>query len=174
MPDKTPKSNTGDMGVFEQSDIQDKLNNKYVFVGLNTSSTHGKQQACAWKNFHSDYSYQNDYKLRFAFKNTRFWGSYITDIIKKYPEVDSAKVKAMLKDNPKIVSDNIKDFKRELSLLSSEKPILVAIGNDSYEILKNNLDDEYVIKKIPHYSIHISKEKYREMVLESLGDYHDD
>ena len=163
-----PKSNTGDMSIFDDEKICDKLNDKFVFVGLNGSSTHGKQEAVPWKNFHSDYSGQNDFKLRFALKGTPFWGSYITDIIKNHLEVDSKKVREDLKSNYQEVEDNIKKFKKELSILSDKKPVLIAMGNDSYNILQSNLGDEYVIEKIMHYSYRISKENYREKVLSKL------
>lgn len=97
----TPKSNTDDMSIFDDENICDILNDKQVFVALNGSSTHGKQEDRPWKNFHSSYRYQHDYKLRYALVNTKFWGSYITDIIKEFPEVDSAKVISHLKKESK-------------------------------------------------------------------------
>ena len=144
--------------------------NKYVFVGLNASSTHGIQQTKAWINFHSSYRYQNDYKLRYALMETRFWGSYITDVIKHYPEVDSAKVMKYLKQHNDVIENNINDFKREIAILSKNKPILIAIGTDSFNILNAYLSNEYKIVKIPHYSMHISKEDYRDRVLKELSN----
>ena len=166
--DETPKSNTEDMTIFEDDHICDKLNDKYVFVGLNGSSTHGIQEDKPWKNFHSSYKYQNDFKLRYALCETEFWGSYITDIIKEFPEVDSAKVKNYLKNNPKFIKENINKFKEELKILSDEKPIIIAIGNDSYNILSKDLGNEYKLFKIMHYSNRISKENYRKEVLKIL------
>lgn len=164
----TPKSNTGDITIFEDKNICNKLNDKYVFVGLNPSSTHGKQEEKPWKNFHSDYKYQHDFKLRYALKDTPFWGSYITDIIKYHPELDSKKVQNDLDNNPKIIEENINRFKHELNLLTDKKPVLIAIGNNSYNILNDNLADEYSIYKILHYSYRISKENYRKKVLSVL------
>ena len=43
-PGLTPKSNTDDMSIFEDENICDKLNDKYVFVALNWSGTHGVQE----------------------------------------------------------------------------------------------------------------------------------
>ena len=163
---KTPKSNTDDMSIFEDEDICDKLNDKYVFVALNWSGTHGVQEDKPWKNFHSSYRYQNDYKLRYALWGTRFWGSYITDIIREYPEINSKKVVSEIKKGNIKIEDHIKKFKEELNCLSDEKPILIAVGNDSFNILKNNLHDEYEIYKITHYSARINKEDYKKEVLE--------
>ena len=70
------------MSIFNDDDLCTKLNDKYVFVGLNASDTHGDQGHEPWKNFHSDYEHQKDYKLRHALTGTKIWRSYITDIIK--------------------------------------------------------------------------------------------
>ena len=168
LPTNNAKSNTSNICFFDDNDITSKLNNKYVFVGLNASSTHGIQQTKAWINFHSSYRYQNDYKLRYALMETRFWGSYITDVIKHYPEVYSAKVMKYLKQHNDVIENNINDFKREIAILSKNKPILIAIGTDSFNILNAYLSNEYKIVKIPHYSMHISKEDYRDRVLKEL------
>jgi len=166
----TPKSNTADMSIFDDKNICNKLNDKYVFIALNGSSTHGKQEETPWKNFHSSYKYQHDYKLRYALVDTKFWGSYITDIIKEFPEVDSSKVETFLKNNPQVIEDNINIFENELNILSDKKPILIAIGNDSYDILKNYLNEKYIIIKIKHYSYYIGQEKYRKEVLSILNN----
>ena len=163
---ETPRSNTGDMSIFEDENICDKLNDKYVFVALNWSSTHGVQEYMPWKNFHSSYSFQNDFKLRYALWKTQFWGSYITDIIKEYSELDSRKVVSEIRNGNIRIEDHINMFKEELSFLSDEKPILIAVGNDSFNILNDNLHDEYEIHKITHYSARIKKEDYKKEVLE--------
>lgn len=43
-----PKSNTNDLSVFDDENICKKLNDKYVFVGLNVSSTPENE---VWRNF---------------------------------------------------------------------------------------------------------------------------
>lgn len=169
MPTDSPKSNTSDMSVFKDPDLLNNLNPNYVFVGLNGSSTHGnrKDDETIWTNFHSSYAYQNDYKLRYALMNTKYWGSYITDVIKHYPEVDSGKVANYLNAHPGIVKTNIEDFEKEISLLGT-KPILVAMGGKSYDILNTWLGNKYKIVKITHYSFTIGKEDYRKAVLNVL------
>ena len=122
----TPKSNTGDMSIFDDENICNYLNNKYVFVGLNASNTHGIQEQLPWKNFHDSCINQNDFKLRYALINTKFWGSYITDIIKEYLEVYSKKVKQYLKKHPEVLNKNIEIFKDELKILTEDTPILIA------------------------------------------------
>lgn len=167
-------SNIPDMSIFEDKNICNKLNDKYVFVGLNGSSTHGNQDEEPWKNFHSSYKNQRDYKLRYALTGSEFWGSYITDIIKVFEgdreeskEVSSKKFMSKLRKHPQVVDENIEIFKNELSILSDEKPILIAIGNDSHNILKNNLH-EYEIHKIKHYSSWGGPEEYKKEVCDVL------
>lgn len=171
-PGDTPRSNTEDLSIFDDAHIIERLNPKYVFVGLNASSTHGKQvnQNKPWHNFHSAYARQNDYKLRYALMHTRFWGGYITDIIKRYPEVDSSKVREFLRRHPKVVESNIREFKEELDVLGGE-PVLIAMGRAAYDILEKYLADDYRLAVITHYSYTIGKEEYRKQVLSSLRGY---
>ena len=68
-----------------------------------------------------------------------------------------------LKKHPEVVDENIEIFKEELSILSDEKLILIALGNHSHDILKKNLDG-YEIYKIMHYSNWGGPEKYKEAV----------
>lgn len=167
-PGLTPKSNTDDMSIFEDENICNKLNDKYVFVALNWSGTHGVQEDKPWKNFHSSYPYQNDFKLRYALMDTPFWGSYITDIIKEFPELNSKKVVSHFKDNPDEIKDHINSFKEELNCLSDEKPILIAVGNDSFNFLNDNLSNEYEIHRIMHYAARINKDNYKKEVCKEL------
>lgn len=163
-----PKSNIGDLSVFKDPNLLDKINTGYVFVGLNASSTHGDaKENLVWQNFHSGYVRGNDYKLRYALDGTKYWGSYITDVIKHYPEVDSAKVSSYLRAHPEVVKENIADFEKELALLG-DKPVLVALGGKAYEILNTYLGDKYKIVQIKHFSYTIGKEDYRKEVLKIL------
>ena len=56
-----------------------------------------------------------------------------------------------------------------LSDLEVDNPTIVAFGEDAYKILKRNFNKEYIIHKIPHYSMYIAKEKYRKKVKSALG-----
>lgn len=163
-----PKSNTGDMSIFDDDEkICDRLNDKYVFVGLNVSRSPGDEP---WKNFHSDSPYQNDYKLRHVLTGTKFWGSYITDIIKNHEQVKSSEVRKALKKDPSIIDKNIKKFQNELNCLSDEKPILIAMGKDACKILKNNMEEEYTIHGIRHYSANGGPEFYKDKVWSVLKE----
>lgn len=162
-----PKSNTGDMSVFDDEKLMEKLNTKYVFVGLNASEVENKN-IVPWSCFHSTSPLQNDYKLRFALYKTRYWGSYITDVIKGYQKTASTEVIKYMKKNPKELKRHIETFKKEIDLLE-EKPILIAMGNETYKILKQLRNDGYEVLKIPHYAHRISKENYRARVLDALA-----
>jgi len=83
---------TSNMGVSildlnKNPQLLEALNNKIIMVGLNFSiSTKGYP---AFHNFHSvglDNEHittiRNTAKIRYAFKDTRYWGAYMTDIIK--------------------------------------------------------------------------------------------
>ncbi|WP_405309887.1 hypothetical protein [Methanobrevibacter sp.] len=166
------------MSIFDDDEkICDKLNDKYVFVGLNGSNTHINPDGIPWKNFHSsDNQKQQDYKLRYTLKGTKFWGSYITDIIKVWngdPEEakdkDSGNFMSKLRKHPEVVEENIEIFKEELIILADEKPILIAMGDDACKILKKNMK-EFEIKKIRHYSANGGPEFYKDKVFPVLKE----
>ena len=170
LPGSTVKSNTESLRWVNNPDLLKIINTGYVFVGLNIAGTHGDQDGHfqkPWANFHSGYSYQNDYKLRCALQDTKYWGSYITDVIKNYPEVESGKVKQYLNRHPEVILSNIRNFEEELSYLGN-KPVLVAMGGETNRILNKYLGDRYKVVVIKHYSYTISKENYRKEVLAVL------
>lgn len=161
----TKKSNTADLSIFDDSHLLDKLNAKYVFVALNAANHPNPQILPAWSCFHSNYRYQNDYKLRTATKGTRFEGAYITDVIKYYVETDSTKVKSAIRKDPAIVTNNLIYLQEELNLLKSSNnginPILIALGNDVYDLL-NKYITGCTIKKVKHYAGYFSDDWYKQ------------
>ena len=165
-----PKSNVGDLSVFKTQNLLESINTGFVFVGLNGSGVHNDylELGNAWFNFHSASPRGHDYKLRYALYGTPLWGSYITDIIKYYPEVDSGKVVKYVKNNPDVLKQNIAAFREELRLLGGQ-PVIVAMGGAVYDFLTENLGQEYKIIKVKHFSFTIGKEKYREEMLDALS-----
>lgn len=170
------KSGTANVDMLDISNYSDEkellsvLNCDYVLVGLNAavhSDTDKRKEA--WSAFHSDDNIrQKDYKLRYALKGTCLWGSYITDALKGYPETDSSQVIKDLKDNKmKVLFDkSIEDFNKELEILGN--PVIIALGNASYKIVKKYFNEKYRIIKITHFSYFIGQEKYKERVHEEL------
>ena len=159
------KSNTESLDVFQDPDLLDKLNAKYVFVALNAAN-HNCQKNPDWSFFHSSYRYQNDYKIRTATQGTRFEGSYITDIIKYHVETDSKKVMAAIKSDPSLLTKNLTYMQDELDALqnsnSEKKPVLIALGNDVYRLLMKHFHKKgYEVVKVKHYAGYFSDDYYK-------------
>ena len=181
-----PTSNMGNMEWEKDEDaLCRKLNPNFVFVGLNKSKRPKEESNIEgpWANFHSGYSNGNSFKLRYALKGTPFWGAYMTDIIKVIRDKDSNRIVpaintnsqeicSAIKNDPVVRERNIKKFEEEIALLGGQ-PVIVAFGDKAYKFLKP-LEGKYKIEKLPHYSPrwkNISKEEYREIVLETLKAY---
>jgi hypothetical protein len=111
-----PKSNMGNMDVFDLQKnplLLEALKTNVVMVGLNFSRPLLPTES--FKNFHDSNPHANDFKIRYAFRNTQFYGAYMTDIIKKLEMKSSNEVRTYLKNNPKIVQENISLFREEIS-----------------------------------------------------------
>ena len=154
------KSKTGmdDISFFNNPSktTLDTLNPNIILVGLNISERIDR----VFGNFHPDTSKAQDYKTRYAIQDTMFWGAYMTDIIKSFEEKISGNLMKYLSKNKPFEKENIEKFEQELIDIGAINPILVALGNDSYKILKRNFK-KYNIYKVSHYSAYITKEKLR-------------
>ena len=156
-----PKSNIGDLSVLDPAineTLLPILNPNVVFVGLNISKGEIKTPLA---NFHSSYSRATDFKIRFAFKDSPFWGGYMTDIIKGLEEINSGKVEKFLRENEEIEQQNVDRFRQELLDIGASEPTLIAFGNAAFKVLKRNLKNEFNILKIYHYAHFMNKEDYR-------------
>lgn len=161
----TPKSNMGDMSIFDLNmnpQLLEKLNPNVIMVGLNISKKIEKPLS----NFHGTIG--GAYKIRYAFHDTPFYGAYMTDIIKDFEQKISGTVLKYLKENKAFEQQNILQFEQELINLKTKNPLIIAFGNITYGLLKIHFGETYKIKKVIHYSHQISKENYREHVLETL------
>ena len=119
--------------------------------------------ASPFANFHDSNPRGTDFKIRYALKDSPYWGAYMTDIIKNFVEKDSKNLMNYLKKNQSFEKENIKFFLKEIDDLEIENPLIVAFGNDTYNILFKNINNLKILK-IPHYAHQISKEKYRQQV----------
>ena len=162
-----PKSNMGDMAIFDDKLVLSLLRANVLMVGLNLSRFTISEP---FRNFHDPSPSGQDYKIRFAFKDTEYYGAYMTDIIKGVVEVDSKNIPKHLKENPGVLGDSIKIFREELRDLGAISPLILAFGRIAYDIIKENLlPTEYgKLIRLTHYSHQIGKEKYRETVLEEV------
>ena len=162
----TPKSNMEDLNILDPQqnpDLLSELKPNVVFVGLNTSKDISGLEP--FSNFHPTNPFANDYKTRYALKDTELWGGYMTDIIKKHEELHSLSVVKHLRKYPEVVDENIETFRKELKDLGTKNPTIIAFGNAAHSILTRHLKDEYKILKVYHYSyFRINKERYREHV----------
>ena len=156
----TPKSNMGDLSIFEDKNILSKLKPNIILAGLNISKRDELKRP--FENFHGPLG--GAYKIRYALKNSPFWGGYMTDVIKDFAEKASGKMMTYLKKNKSFERKNIKIFLEELSDVETDNPTIIAFGNDAYSVLVRNLKEQYNILKVPHYSDYTNKEKYREQV----------
>lgn len=89
LPLSTAKSGVGDLQMLDERanpKIFETLNPGVVMVGLNLSRGFPDQP---FRNFHDPRPEANDFKIRYAFSGTPFWGAYMTDIIKGVVEPDS-------------------------------------------------------------------------------------
>lgn len=81
---KNPKSNCGEMSIFDLSQnpkFLETVNPNVIMVGSNFSRTIEKK---AFINFHDKRPQGQDYKIRYALRDTDFYGAYMTDIIKDF------------------------------------------------------------------------------------------
>ena len=85
----------------------------------------------------------------------------MTDIIKSYEEKISGNLIKYLNKNKEFEKENVKIFEEELLDIGSKNTIIVAFGNDSYNILKRNFKETYTINKVPHYSAFIQLDSFR-------------
>jgi hypothetical protein len=164
----TPKSNVGDLSVLDPNTnpkLLPTLNPNIALVALNISRG---DITLPFGNFHDARSEATDYKIRYATNDTPLWGAYMTDIIKDFEEKISGKVKSYLRENRDFEKENVDFFVQELSDIGATNPTLIAFGNESYDILKRNLNNEFKIHKIPHYANYSSKEKYRVQIKEVM------
>src|SRR5208282_3976697 len=158
-----PKSNMGDVSHFRNESVLSVLRNNVVMVGLNIS----RPVSEPFINFHDPNPRANDFKIRYAFKESAYYGAYMTDIIKFLEEVDSRNVMKYLRERPEIIEKNFKTFREEMQDLKATAPVILAFGKDTHTILSGNLNkNEYrTLIKLTHYSHQIGKEAYKEAVL---------
>jgi hypothetical protein len=159
-----PKSNIGDMAISDDKLVLPLLRPNVLMVGLNRSRFTISEP---FRNFHDPSPSAQDYKIRFAFWDTEYYGAYMADIIKGVVEVDSKNIPKHLNENTGVFADSLKIFRQELRDLGAVSHLILAFGRIAYDIIKENLSlAEYgKLIRLTHYCHQICKEKYRETVL---------
>jgi hypothetical protein len=69
----------------------------------------------------------NDFKIRYAFQDTQYYGAYMTDIIKRVEMKNSKDLLRHLKLHSGLVEQNIENFREELRDLNCTAPALIAV-----------------------------------------------
>lgn len=167
----TPKSNIANLEVLDPDlnpHLLAMLRPNIFMVGLNCSRPLGQGSL---RNFHDANPRGQDFKIRYAFENTPFYGAYMTDVIKEVEALSVKELEKILRTTPGLLDENLQALREELRLVSAKPPIILAFGSLAYKLLAKGLrKPEYShLIQLTHYSDYISKENYRERVLEQLS-----
>lgn len=159
-----PKDGMDDLSMFEGLKLKntlEQIHTKYILVGLNisTSSIRNKLQ-----NFHGKNG--EVYKVRFALEGTKLWGSYMTDILKDFPESKAVNVERFLmsEEGQEREKINIKTFNEEMEYVQGINSHFIAFGDTVFNLLNKYYKNSNQITKIPHYGYRVPKEVYRCML----------
>jgi hypothetical protein len=168
-PGDKPKSNVGDLGVLDPDRnprLLSQLRKNVVMVGLNFSRSLLREP---FRNFHDPSPRAQDFKIRYAFKGTEYYGAYMTDIIKDFPVLQARELRKQLTKS--LILQNVDTFLRELDDLDAHKPIVIAFGWDAYQLIAKWVPaDSYgKLVKVTHYSVYLGQERYRAKVLQELA-----
>jgi hypothetical protein len=166
---KNPKDNIDDLTILnadENPTLLETLHGNSILLGLNIS----RKIERPFGNFHDPRPVATDFKIRYALKDTRYWGSYMTDLIKDFEEKASGRMMSFLRSNKDFEQDNIQKLREEIEVLGFANPVLVTFGKDAETITKRNLGKEFQIVRVPHYASYVSKEDYRTQVRGQLPD----
>ena len=158
-----PKDNIGDLNVLDPEmnpTVLNTIHAEAILLGLNISRKIERPLG----NFHDLRSGATDFKIRYALRGTRYWGCYMTDIIKDFEEKASGRMMSFLRSNRDFERENIQKLRQEIYMLGVANPLLVTFGRDAELIAKRNLGDEFQIVRIPHYANYVSKEEYRSLL----------
>ncbi len=167
-----PKSNIDDLSILDVATTPTTLQvlkNDIIMVGLNISRSFVER----FRNFHDPTPSANDFKIRYTFTNTEYYGAYMTDIIKNVEMVNAAELLKHLKAFPSLVHTNVEAFREELRDLGSQRPTILAFGSAAHELIAEHISrHEYSsLVRLTHYSHRIGKEKYRETVLAQISSH---
>jgi hypothetical protein len=165
-----PKSNVGDLSVLDPDQnpmLLQTLRNDVVMVGLNLS----RLVAGPFANFHDTRSAGQDYKIRYAFTGSSYYGAYMTDLITGVVVLHSGDLMRHIASDPHLIRENVHRLLDEFDDLRCASPTMIAFGKDAYELAARNVPSSRYSRlvRVMHYSNRISKEDYREHVLADLA-----
>jgi len=82
-------------------------------------------------NFHDAKAEGQDYKIRFAFTGTPFYGAYMTDIIKEVVMLKARDLMCHLAANQHFVAESVERLLKEFDDLKSESPTDIVFGGST-------------------------------------------
>jgi hypothetical protein len=124
-PTGNPKSNIGDLSTLDVAANPTTLpifKNDIIMVGPNISRSFVER----FRNFHDPRPQGNDFKIRYAFTGTPYYGAYTTDIIKNVEMARSTELLEHLHAFPDIVRTSVEMFREELRDLETQRPTILA------------------------------------------------
>lgn len=168
----SPKERVGDLSVLDPDvnvGLLKVLKSDVVMIGLNASSRDVSGEP--WFGFHDPSPRANDFKLRHTFRDTPYWGAYMTDVFNDLHETKSNLVASYLRGNPAEVERQIDRLRSELADLGSQDPLLIVFGNQAFEYVQRYFGNDYRAVKVPHFSNYVGKDRYRGQVLAAITEY---
>ena len=170
-PTRTPKSNVGVLSVLDpdlNATLLQIIRPDVVMLGLNLSRFTPESPL---GNFHDGTARAQDYKIRYAFAGTPYYGAYMTDFIKEVVELKSGTLMRKIRSNQSLVDKNVRRLLEELDDLGCVSPTVIAFGRDAYELALEHLPSSRSSRLVGvrHYSDYIGQEKYGEQVLAKLS-----
>lgn len=158
------KENIGDLEIFQSLGIQSVLNPNIVLLGLCRSREYEMPEFCApsWINFHDGRSCSQDYKLRYALRNTIMWGAFLTDL-------NCTDIVQPAKNVQLTAEQCYAELYDKLKRLPATKSFrIIAFGCKTYSFLqkpeiRKKLQKDFFgckVYKLTHYSMFLSLEQY--------------
>lgn len=133
----TDRNSVGDMSILDDipkhKNVFGRLKPEVLMVALNPSGTEKRRpteddKKNPWKNFHCSKNF--DYCIAKAFKDTPYYGAYMTDFIKIALGSDANEAKDAYNRLPKVrKKENVEKFKAELDAIGADNvKVIIALG----------------------------------------------
>lgn len=150
-----------------KTNLHDKINFNGIFLALNCAAR--DVLVDEWANFHDTRGVSTDFKIPYMLKNTKYEGSYMTDLFKGIHMTESDKFNEAIKkpENQSIYNSSIASFQEEYDLIKPEA--IICFGGDVEKYLKRmikqgelQIDKAVKIIRLTHYAHYMSIDGFRE------------
>lgn len=168
----SPKSNIGDLRILDPDinpNLLQILRSDVVMLGLNISRPGIVVEP--FRNFHDASSRGQDFKIRYAFSGTPYWGAYMSDFIKDVVMLDRGSLMRHVKENPALVERSVAALQGEFNDLGCDRPTILTFSDDTSRLVARYVSSSNYSRLVPlmHYANYISQEDYKLDVLRRLG-----